>query len=165
MKRASLLALLAVTACAGHAPPESFRGTAGIVEESAQTGAPRTLMEVTAGRHDGYDRIVFRFATGLPGYHLEYIDRPVRACGSGKVVELPGQGWLAVEFEPAQAHSEAGAATAPRRLAADLPVVKALAVTCDFEGRLRYVAAMRAPNRFRVMELTDPPRLVVDVRH
>src|SRR5690606_40460443 len=59
---------------------------------------------------------VFEFpGNGLPGYHIGYIDRPVRQCGSGEVVELAGDGWLEIRMEPAQAHDEQGRATVTER--------------------------------------------------
>jgi hypothetical protein len=47
----------------------------------------------------------------------------------------------------------------------ELPVLLQLEPTCDFEGEVSWVLGVKAPNRYRVLELKDPPRLVVDVRH
>lgn len=150
---------------AHEALPARFTGTAGIVEVPG-SGRPVRLEALETGRHPHFDRLVFRFRDGLPGYHLEYIDRPVRDCGSGEVVPLPGDGWLEIRMSPAQAHTDEGRPTAaPRQQAADLPVVLELRRTCDFEGIVTYVAALRSPNRYRVVTLEDPPRVVVDIRH
>ena len=49
-------------------------------------------------------------------------------------------------------------------LYAHLAVLVALALTCDFEAQVEWVAGLRSRRGFRVLELTQPPRLVVDVR-
>ncbi len=141
--------------------------TAGIVDRRRPEVRMTVLEEIRSARNDGYDRVVFRFSDNvLPGYHLEYVDRPVRQCGSGKAVEVAGDGWLAVRLEPAQAHDERGRATVrERERALDLPVLRELQSTCDFEGQVEWVLGVASPNRFRVLELSDPARLVVDVRH
>ncbi len=142
-----------------------FDGTVGIVEEK-RNGAPATLRSLRSARHEGYDRVVFEFEGDVPGYHLEYIDRPVRACGSGDVVPVAGDGWLEVRLSPANAHDESGKPTvSPAETDAGLPTVKELQRTCDFEAVTTYVLGVGSPNPYRVLSLEDPPRLVVDVRH
>ena len=124
------------------------------------------LEEVRVARHAGFDSVVFQFSEEVPGYHLEYVDRPVRQCASGNPVEIAGDGWLAVRLEPSQAHDDQGRATVQEReRMPGLPVLEELQVTCDFEGQVEWVLGVASPNRFRVMELSDPARLVVDVRH
>src|SRR5690606_25495367 len=125
------------------APPASppFEGTVGILE-STVAGPPRVLRDLRAARHSGYDRIVFEFGEGVPGYHLEYIDHPVRACGSGDVVPISGEGWLQVRLSPAHAHDETGKPTLfPSGQKVDLPNLREFERTCDFEAVTTYVLA------------------------
>ncbi len=141
--------------------------TAGIIDTPHFLDRPAVLKGVRIGRHDDWDRIVYEFeGDRFPGYHLEYIDRPIRRCGSGEVVSMEGSGWLQVHFYPAQAHTEAGKATVTeRRKKTDLPVLEEAALVCDFEGVVEWVLGLDTPNRFRALELADPTRLVVDVLH
>lgn len=142
--------------------------TAGIVSRPApQMQGAATMTRVRAARHEDYDRAVFEFeGDSVPGYHIEYIDRPVRKCGSGDVVELMGDGWLEIRMQPARAHTEAGEATITERARLyDLPVLKEMELTCDFEAVTTWVLGVSSPNRYRVMELSSPARLVVDIRH
>lgn len=140
--------------------------TAGIIDRP-QTDAPAaTLVDVRTGTHEGFDRVVFEFDERIPGYHFEYIDQPVRKCGSGKVAPLAGDGWLEVRLYPANAHTEQGQPTvAERERMPKLPVLTELELTCDFEAVVTWVLGVESPNRFQVRELSNPPRLVVDVRH
>jgi len=43
--------------------------------------------------------------------------------------------------------------------------VKELISTCDFEAEVEWVAGVASPNRYRVLELRNPTRLVVDIKH
>lgn len=141
--------------------------TAGIVSRDRSVSGVATLGAVRTGQHDDFDRVVFEFeGSELPGYHLEYIDKPVRQCGSGNAVEIAGDGWLEVRMVPSQAHTEAGEPTiTERERMLDLPVLREMELTCDFEADVTWVLGTSSPNRYRVMELSNPTRLVVDIRH
>ena len=140
--------------------------TAGVVELASAKAGVATLRSVRAAVHAGFDRVVWELTGPAPGVHVEYVDRPVRLCGSGDPVPLPGDAWLEVRFEPAVGHTEEGRATMEeRRLEPALPLVLELVQTCDFEAVVTWVVAVRAPERFRVTALENPTRVVVDLRH
>jgi hypothetical protein len=141
--------------------------TAGIVDFRPPPREIALLTDVRAARHGGFDRIVFELGSGsAPGYHLEYIDRPVRQCGSGEATPVAGDAWLEIRFEPANAHTPSGTPTiAKRNQTVELEVVKELEQTCDFEAVVVWVIGVKRPNRYRVLTLDDPLRLVVDVKH
>lgn len=122
------------------------------------------LTAARIGKHEEVDRIVFEFVGTPPEYHIEYIDRPVRQCGSGDVVPLPGDAWLSIRFEPANAHTEAGEPSVQVR---DIEVtgrnLLRVKLICDFEAVVEWIAAVGSPGRFKVLELKDPARVVVDI--
>ena len=155
---------------AGAASTSAGTGTwtAGVVEKArakTQAGSVQ-LAAVRAAKQPGYDRVVFELAGDvLPGYHLEYVDRPIIRCGSGEPTQVAGQGWLQVRLTGAQAHTDAGKPTVgPRERKESLGVLRELEQTCDFEGEVTWVLGLQHPNRFRVLELKAPTRLVVDVQ-
>lgn len=148
-------------------PSGSFEGTAGIVDKQRPDARVAVLRDVRAASQEGFDRVVFEFeGSEIPGYHVEYVDRPVRQCGSGEPEEVAGDGWLEVRLIPAQAHTEEGQPTVgERERHLSLPVLKELQSTCDFEAHVTWVLGVASPNRYRVLELSNPARLIVDVRH
>ena len=151
---------------AASAPSDSTEWTVGVVDLPPSGDAQAVLADLRAARHAGYDRVTFEFEAARPAVHVEYVDRPVRACGSGEPVDLPGEGWLLVRFTGARAHTEAGEPTVdPGRRELGLPAALTLARTCDFEGEVSWVVAVAAPNAVRVTALAGPPRVAVDVRH
>jgi hypothetical protein len=151
------------------AAPAPFPGTAGVEQRERGGIAPATLRAVRSATHEEFDRIVFEFEGGMPGHHIEYVDRPIRECGSGRTVSVAGQGWLRVRLDPARAHEFVGetarTTVADRDRTLDMAVVRQLTLTCDFEAQVEWVLGMSSPNRYRVLELREPSRLVVDVLH
>lgn len=144
--------------------PENW--TAGIVEKERSELPPALLRAVRTAEQEGFDRVVFEFAEAVPGYHIEYVDHPVRQCGSGEVMDVAGDGWLQVRLLPAQAHTEAGETTvAERERHLGFVVLRELESACDFEADVTWILGVASPNPYRILELADPPRLVVDVRH
>jgi hypothetical protein len=152
----------------GDTSPAEFEGTAGTTDVKrtlASTAA--VLKEIRTGRHPDFDRVVFEFENNqIPGYHVEYIDRPVRTCGAGRIVDISGYGFLFVRLMPAQSHNDAGEPTLrAQEFVPRLPVIKELKQLCDFEADVQWVLGLSSPNRYRVLELYNPARVIIDVRH
>lgn len=156
---------MAPSAAPSAKPEPEFKGTLGIVEVK-RNDYPTVLTSVRTAKHEGYDRIVMEFKDRVPGYHLEYIDKPVRDCGEGKEIPLAGDSWLEIRMYPVDAHTQEGQPTIlERQRKPNLPNLFAAKQTCDFEAVVTWVLGIGHPNPYRIMELKDPPRLVVDVKH
>lgn len=146
------------------APTDDFEGTTGVVHVERRVPVA-TVVDVRTGVHERYDRVVFEFDGEIPGWHVEYVDRPQHRCGSGDQVFLPGDGWLEVRLTPARMHTDEGRATVADRSRRELGgQLRALESTCDFEGEVTWVLGLDSPEPFRVLTLGDPPRIAVDVR-
>ena len=153
----------------GDDSPDVFDGT--IMElaggsDSWRGEMPR-LVAVRTGYHEGYDRIVFEFSgDAMPSWWTEYIDRPAHECGSGEQRFLAGDAWLEVRFNGSAAHTDAGEPTITSRdRTLKLPNMKELALTCDFEATVTWVIGLASPEPYRAIELTNPTRLVIEIRH
>ena len=144
-----------------------FEGTTGIIEKKYEIKSAAVLKQVRTAGHEGYDRTVFEFeGAEMPGYHVEYIDKPVRGCGSGNPVNLKGDGWLEIKFSPANAHTEEGKPTIENReQTPNHEIIKEIKSTCDFEADVTWVLGVSSPNKYRVLELKNPTRLAVDIKH
>lgn len=126
-----------------------------------------TLETVRSARNDGYDRVVFQFARGvIPSYEIEYVEPPIRQCGSGQVVPTSGGRWLRIRMQQAQAHDERGNATVEDRTRTPaLPALREMQLICDYEGQVEWILGIPAQLPFRAIELSNPARVVVDVMH
>ena len=128
------------------------------------------LTAVRASRHEGYDRVVFEFASELPGSRIGYIERPVRADGSGDEVQVTGAHVVEARFDNAldadlRQESAPRTYTGPFRFSPNTPVVAELVRTGGFEGVLTWVVGVRDRVDFRVITLASPPRVVIDFRN
>ncbi|NVJ01499.1 hypothetical protein HV824_25755 [Myxococcus sp. AM009] len=150
-----------------HAPAKNREWTTTPVSLKRRPAQSVTLRSVRAGTHADFDRVVFEFdGPQVPGYQLQYVDKPIIQCGSGDETPLAGKGFLQVTLSPARGHDDQGRATvAALELKPRLPTLLELVRTCDFEAEVTWVLGTKAPNDFRVMELSEPTRLVVDVKH
>jgi hypothetical protein len=143
-----------------------IRGTVSV--PSSVEEAVALLSAVRTGAHDGFERVTLELAgggRGFPAYHVEYVDRPLHECGSGREVHPIGDAWLEIRMEPLNAHTEEGQPTIPRAPQdfPELTNLRRLYVTCDFEAVTTLVLAVGSPNRFRVLTLEAPRRIVVDI--
>ena len=122
-----------------------------------------TLVGVRAGRHPGFDRVVFEFRGAVPEHRIDYVDQLVQD-GSGEPVAVAGAANLQVVFHGANAHAEDGTPTvSPRRFSPGLPAVKEVAQIGDFEAVVSYGTGVDRRRPITVSTLSGPPRLVVDV--
>lgn len=143
--------------------------TIGASRSDVTSTGPETpiLRAVRTGRHDGFDRLVFEFdQPGLPQWDIEYVDRPVRDCGTGDPVPVAGDAWLQIRFHGAHAHTPQGQPTsgAPRQ-PQDLPNLRELVRICDFEAEVTWIAGVAMPTAYTPRVLAGPSRLVVDIAH
>ena len=158
---------------AAMTPPTQDTGFAGTTApvrriRALRPGVPPGMLRAVAsaaGPAPGYDRVVFEFTgDSVPGYHVEYATEPVRRCGSGDPVSVAGAARLVVRFEPASAHDEHGnRAPVERERAPRLRAVREMALVCDFEGQVEWVLGIAVKAPYRVSELAQPARLVLDV--
>jgi hypothetical protein len=125
---------------------------------SAKLGAIR------AGRHPGYDRVVFQFeGAEVPGYRVEYVreitlgetDDQYLTLQGGALVQATFQGSASDDYRP-------GTQTVPDKLTPGLAQVKQIGLAEDWEGVVRLGIGLDHRAGFRVLELHDPARVVVD---
>lgn len=181
-----VVAMLTLAACDGSgsddraAPtttattPASTATTAAAWPTAARTGPGGTqppdgpsakLGAIRAARHAGYDRVVFQFeGAEVPGYRIEYVreitlgetDDQYLTLQGGALVQATFQGSATEDYRP-------GTQTVPDRLTPGLAQVRQIGLAEDWEGVVRLGIGLDHRAGFRVLELHDPPRVVVDV--
>jgi hypothetical protein len=155
------------TATTTTAPVLEGASVAPVAWKTASTETA-LLTDVRAGGHPGYDRVVFEFRNGVPGYDVEYVEPPVRADGSGDVVAVAGGAVLLVRMEPAldadlSQESAPPSYTGPTRFSPDTTAVVELVRIGGFEAVLTWAIGVDGERPFRVTRLQDPARLVIDI--
>ena len=120
-------------------------------------------------RHDGWERVVFEFrGDTLPGYGVRYTTERPAQCGSGNPMQVEGGAYLVMRLRGTHAHvfeGERAIVTVEERdRQVGYPLLKQLTLTCDFEGEVEWVLGLAERRPYRVLELREPTRLVVDVQ-
>jgi hypothetical protein len=131
-------------------------------------GAALTVTDLRVGRHDGFDRVVYELGgTGTPGWRVEYVPEAIDD-GSGNVFEIAGDGTLQVMISGSGYPMDTGVAeySGPNPLrVAETDEVEEVALRGVFEGYTQsFVGTDDSDDPFRVYALTDPTRVVVEVR-
>ena len=143
---------------------DSFVGTTQPIENIAESQGSSVLIAVRTGTHPRYDRNVFEFDSSIPSYRVEYIARPYHQCGSGEEVTMQGAEILQVRFSVAQAHGEAGHATVGKVSVPPSSKMEEVRLVCDFEGEVTFLVGMKDKIPYKVSEMQNPARLVLDIQ-
>ena len=128
----------------------------------APAGLPE-ILSVEVEHHDTFDRVVLQFSGPVPGYYIRYVPE-VTADPSDEPVPLQGSAFMIVTVH-SSASAQVGAPPAPQdRQQPGFPQLRELVGAGDFEGYVSYGLGLSSASGFRVSTLTDPFRLVVDLR-
>jgi len=132
------------------------------VVEHPPGDAPK-LVDLRAGRHAGFDRVVFQIDGSMPWYSVQYVP-VVRLDGSGDPLTLRGSAFLEVVLRAAT-DDDGRPVLKTTRLRPDFPALREVNAPFSYEGQT--VAGVGVSQRvgFRVFELTGPNRIVLDLAH
>jgi hypothetical protein len=132
-------------------------------DKSGGTGiAAGTVYDVRLAHHNGYDRLVIGFptASAMPQYQL---NRQSTAHflrdASGQPVTLQGSAGVRLVLRNSDIVSGS-----PSDLKPNLPEIKEVAQIGNFERVVSYGIGLATPACVRVLELSGPTRLVIDVQ-
>lgn len=140
----------------------------GSLPEDRYPGSTGELVDVRAGRHACFDRLVLDVSGDARGYFVRYVDQ-VRRDGSGEVVPLRGGARLEVTVTAPPLATDAWFLPNGELLdPAAYRTFRHLAWAGSFEGQSTVGLGVRARLPFRVFLLDGPgtgSRMVVDVAH
>ncbi|MDZ4827292.1 MAG: hypothetical protein SGJ13_12645 [Actinomycetota bacterium] len=124
----------------------------GTAPTAALTGGDNAtaglLSEVVIDVAECADIIRFEFTTAVPGFSIDYQPGPIVADGSGDPVEIAGDAYLVIRFEPAYTfnfETSVETYTGPNEFVPSGQVyVAELEKTGDFEAVMTWVAGVSA---------------------
>ncbi len=123
------------------------------------------LQAIRTGRHGTYERAVFDLSEPFGDVRVGYVPA-VREDPSDRVVALQGRSFLQIVIHDAVARY-AGTPITPYRgpdtVLPGFPTLKQVSISGDFEAVLSFGIGLDRTAGFRVMRLSSPDRLVVDV--
>jgi hypothetical protein len=154
------------TSADGTTGVPAFPASAEPDTAAASSGAAVTVSDIRLGRHDGFDRVVFDVGgTGTPGWDVRYVDS-ASSQGSGEPVDVAGGAVLQVSLTGVGYPYETGVEEfSPSRplTGADTEVVTEVVFDATFEGTTVAFVGTTKKSPFRVYQLQNPTRVVVEV--
>jgi hypothetical protein len=132
----------------------------------ASAGARGTITDVRIGHHHGFDTVVFEFhGTGTPGWTVKYVPAATGQA-SGKPIDLTGSAVLSVAVTGVGYPTDTSIQEFRRGTVRghDTDVVTEAFYDGTFEGMSQAFVGTTAQRPFRVYLLTDPARVVLEVR-
>ena len=131
------------------------------------TIAHANITDVRTGTHDGYDRVVFEFADGLPEASLERAEPPFTQDASGLPIEVQGESFLRLILRGGTKQTLEGTTSydGPTEFETGYPALVHLIEGGDFEAQSTWYFGLAAESCVRVLTLTDDgtARLVIDI--
>jgi hypothetical protein len=134
------------------------------VTKHPPVGSPK-LVGLRAGRHAGYDRVVFQLGGPIPSYYSVRYVPVVHLDGSGDPLRLRGAAFLEVVIRAPTHDQDYRPVLSPSRLRPDFPALREVNAPGSFEGQTTAGIGLTQRVGFRVLELTDPTRIVIDLAH
>ena len=167
-RRAAAAAGILLTAAVCTTIPASAAPQRGASQATAfrQTAATALVVNARWGGHCTYDRLVIDVKGTMPPVTVKPV-KELRYDATGKKVPLAGKYFLEIKLSPAAAHNEAGQSVykGPKLVKIQLPKLKGLAFTGDFEGVVSFGAAFSTKPAYSTFKLHSPERFVLDIRH
>jgi LPXTG-motif cell wall-anchored protein len=121
------------------------------------------LVGLRAGRHATYDRVVFQLDGPIPAYYSVRYVPMVRLDGSGEALRLRGRAFLEVVIRAPTHDEHYRPVLTPTRLRPDFPALRGVSAPGSFEGQTTAGIGVASRVPFRVLELTNPTRIVIDL--
>jgi hypothetical protein len=159
-------AALAITVIhpAAYASTQPGFSTQPRVTEHPPVGSPK-LVGLRAGRHTAYDRVVFQLDGPIPSYYSVRYVPVVRLDGSGDPLRLRGAAFLEVVIRAPTHDEHYRPVLTPTRLRPGFPALREVNAPGSFEGQTTAGIGLTHRVGFRVLELANPTRIVIDLAH
>jgi hypothetical protein len=125
------------------------------------------ITDVRVGTHDGYDRVVFEFASGVPQTVIKAVLPPFYADPSGLPIDVTGTAFLQIVMTYGTKVTPAGGTTysGPTNFEPDFDQLAQLIEGGDFEAVSTWYLGLKGGGCLRVLTVADPSRLVIDIEH
>jgi hypothetical protein len=125
------------------------------------------ITDVRVATHAGYDRVVFEFSAGIPDAVIEGVLPPFYADPSDQEIKVSGTAFLKLTMHGASTVSADGSVTygGSTNLQPGFAQLVQLIEGGDFEAVSTWYLGLNGGGCTRVMALSNPSRLVIDIEH
>jgi hypothetical protein len=137
-----------------------------ITEEGTAT-LTTNYTDVRVGTHGGYDRVVFEFNAGTPEFTLERDEPPYEQDASGFPLDVEGGSVLHLVLRGSTTMTDSGEMSyhGPLNFDPGFPMLVDVVHGGDFEAQTTWFIGLAEEACVRVLLLSEPDRIVIDVEH
>ena len=128
------------------------------------------VQKTRVGRHQAFDRVVFEFSGSMPNYRVEYLNsRFYEDEGGRHRIRIAGRAFMQVALSVIPGDEEQLKLRDQKDFipkgTLKFPSVWEVDEATWFEGYYDFLLGIGARKPFRVSELSDPLRLVIEFKH
>lgn len=125
---------------------------------------------VRAAKQNGFDRVVFEFEGPFPNYRIEYLNSRLYDTEAGRQhIRQPGNVFLQITFFVIPTGDEQLKFTEAKNFVPKgrlmMPLLQSVKDKVLFEGYYDFLMGVSSRKPYRVTELSNPSRLVIDFKH
>lgn len=139
--------------------------------QDGETAYTAYVKVVRVAKKNGLDQVIFEFQGPKPNYEIQYLRSPfyINEDESKERIRIAGNAFIQVGFyfmradEIQQSLSEANGFFPQGKLR--MPSLRQLTDRGVWEGGHSFVLGIRARQKFRVTELSNPTQVVIDIKH
>ena len=159
-----------VTAAANPSPaaaspsPAALSAAPGFVCADSAGGSvtDSTVVGVSVGQHEGYDRFVIEFGGGIPSYELARLQSSTVGSGGGRGGQVTLEGNTGVTITMHSVNNWASY-SGPTEFHPHYPFLRQAQQVQNYEGYQTWALGIQGATCLRILTLRSPSRLVVDV--
>lgn len=136
------------------------------VSRENMNGDRATLKKVKFARHKGFDRLVFEFEGKLPGYVVYYNENLAEECWRG--LQISNKSFLIARFFLVSNAGETAATPVYfdlSRAQIKSNILREVVNGDCWTGDEIFAADTKKRTAFRVLHLSNPTRIVIDLKH
>jgi hypothetical protein len=135
-----------------------------VLRQNKESKETTYLKEVRVAKNKGFDRVVFEFLGDIPHYRIEYIEPPIINTADQEV-KVSGKFFVSIIIHSLPYPDDEKFPEAKiRQGILNFPVISEVSEIEWFEGDREFVAGLKAKKLYRVQQLKNPTRLVIDFK-
>lgn len=141
--------------------------TSGMISrQNGDSDGANYLKDVRIAKNAGFDRVVFEFTSGIPRYQIKFVKASELVATGEDLIKIKGKFFIDVNMQslPYPEPEEKIADVKLPKGNLKLPVITEIKEIEWFEGYREFGIGLNAKKEFRVQELSNPSRLVIDFK-
>ncbi len=126
-----------------------------------------SLCRIRVAKQKGFDRVVFEFDKGKPEYVIQYLPSNIYSSEAGdEEIKISGNVFMQISiYGMPQMEDLPCKLQSYEKGKLNLRAVRQIKEEVWFEGIRDFLIGVKVKKSFRVQELTNPSRLVIDFKH